>query len=451
MRPKALSLFHAILVTFQEALTVLAQPPSAIRLERLSTLVYEGMAAKTRYFHSVQHGMDVAGDEDPIEMLAGLYHDVVYYQVDQGLAPQIQALLDPYFVTVNGAFHLREPALRADPLVTLVYTVFGRDPAAPLPTQGQNEFLSAFIAAAELADLLEAAQLTAVLACIEGTIPFRAADCFVRLAERLAATPLAAAGPDAICQAVQRAVRIANRDVANFSDPQPGRFLDNTWELIPESNPSLQNAALYTIRDYRIALEKMEGFLHRLAPAAVFHAYAGQPDASTLASLQQRTRHNLAVAVGYLHVKLYTIALIEALAEATGGDAPLLYFMGDLRYQGADAVRIEDFLLPPPGLATATDLEPTVQALLEQGRTEESSYDMKTSPISAYLYCFLGTSGIAAGLVQARRLFGGELSAPAFLATQNSALTAALAQACALTAVTRARKLHELFTNTSCT
>lgn len=449
MAQRAFSLFHEILRRFEYALTALAQPPTPARLERLSTLVYEGMAAKTRYFHSVQHVMDVAGDDDPVEMLAGLYHDVVYYQVDQGLAPRIRALLDPYFVAVNGVFQLRTPVLAVDPPVQRVCTVFGRDPTAPLPALGQNEFLSAFIAAAELADLLDAAQLTAVLACIEGTIPFRAADSFARLAERLATTPLAATGPEAVRQAVQRAVRIANRDVANFSDPQPGRFLDNTWALIPESNPSLQNAALYTIRDYRIALEKMESFLHRLAPEAVFHAYADQPDAATLAALQQRTRHNLSVAVGYLHVKLYTIALLEALAVATGGDAPLVYFMGDLRYQGAGFLRIEDFLLPPAGQAAATDIDPTVQALLEEGRTEESSYDMKTSPISAYFYCFLGHSGIAAGMAQARRLFTGELSAADFLASQNRGLTAALAYACAQTAVTRARHLCTLFTDSA--
>ena len=63
---------------------------------------------------------------------------------------------------------------------------------------------------------------------------------------------------DVLDHAVCRAVRVGNRDVENFSDNDAARFLDNTWKLLPESNPALHSPMVYTVRDYRIALQKME-------------------------------------------------------------------------------------------------------------------------------------------------------------------------------------------------
>src|SRR6202012_3888745 len=78
---------------------------------------------------------------------------------------------------------------------------------------------------------------------------------------------------------LRRAVRVGNRDVENFAENDPARFLDNTWKLLPESNPALHSPMVYTVRDYRIALQKMEAFLAWLPAERVFHTWAEGPGA----------------------------------------------------------------------------------------------------------------------------------------------------------------------------
>jgi hypothetical protein len=48
---------------------------------------------------------------------------------------------------------------------------------------------------------------------------------------------------------LQQCVKIANSDVENFASPDIRDFLGNTWNLMPESTPSLRAAGgLFTIR-----------------------------------------------------------------------------------------------------------------------------------------------------------------------------------------------------------
>src|SRR5262249_2524274 len=177
---------------------------------------------------------------------------------------------------------------------------------------------------------------------------------------------------------VKRAVRLSNRDVDNFADNDASRFLDNTWKLLPESNPALHSPMVYTVRDYRLALQKMESFLAWLPADRVFHTWGDEPKPEIHARRVARTTGNLQLAVRYLRAKLYSIALVEALAELTGGDVPLDYFMGGVKNR--EQVRIESYL---PKLDAAKDLDPHLQRLLQHGRASESSFDTRPSPVGA--------------------------------------------------------------------
>ncbi|HAJ62435.1 MAG TPA: hypothetical protein DCP31_26955, partial [Cyanobacteria bacterium UBA8543] len=56
----------------------------------------------------------------------------------------------------------------------IVTDIFGLAPGQVLsPFAGQNEFLSALIAALSLSPLLKESQVAQIAACIEATIPFR--------------------------------------------------------------------------------------------------------------------------------------------------------------------------------------------------------------------------------------------------------------------------------------
>jgi hypothetical protein len=153
-------------------------------------------------------------------------------------------------------------------------------------------------------------------------------------------------------------------------------------------------------------------------------------------------KSNIALAVRYLRCKLYSTALIEALASESGGDGPLEFFMGGIpEPSGPPVVRIEHFL-PPPEPPQAGD--PVLQRLLEGGRVTASSFDVSPSPIASYLCLALGEAAMMDGLVDARAWWRGERPAREFLEAQPRRVTLALAAAAAQVAETRAGALKAL-------
>ena len=66
------------------------------RARKLASVVQHAMSAHGRNYHNLDHVFSFVDPEDPISTLAGLYHDAVYYQVDQGFTPEILAIIIPY-------------------------------------------------------------------------------------------------------------------------------------------------------------------------------------------------------------------------------------------------------------------------------------------------------------------------------------------------------------------
>jgi hypothetical protein len=281
-------------------------------------------------------------------------------------------------------------------------------------------------------------QRIAIAACIEQTIPFRV-DPVPELHRRLGELGIAGA---ALEDAVRRAVRVGNRDVENFSDNDAARFLDNTWKLLPESNPALHSPMVYTVRDYRIALLKMESFLAWLPAERVFHSWNDEPRHEVHARRVARATGNLELAVRYLRAKLFSISLVEALAEITGGDVPVDYFMGGVKSQRHPEMRkIEQFL---PRHEHPADLDRPLHRLLAEGRASESSFDTGPSPLAAFLHATVGEHEVMKGVEMAKRWWAGAGDAKAFLAGQPKAPVAAIARAAANIIDTRRDRLFAL-------
>jgi hypothetical protein len=277
-----------------------------------------------------------------------------------------------------------------------------------------------------------------VCACIEQTIPFRT-NPVGELRDRLVGLGL---GGDVLDATLRRAVRVGNRDVENFAHNDPAQFLDNTWKLLPESNPALHHPQVYTVRDYRVALQKMEAFLSVLPAERVFHTWADEPKPEIHARRVARTTGNVELAVRYLRAKLYSIALVEAIAELTGGDVPLDYFMGGGKNSArTDAKKIESYL---PYLGSAKDLDPPLQRLLAEGRASESSFDTKPSPVGAFLHSTVGEAAVMKGVETAKRWWAGASDASSFLAAQPARPVAAIARAAANIIETRRDRLFAL-------
>ena len=82
--------------------------------------------------------------------------------------------------------------------------------------------------------------------------------------------------------------------------------------------------------------------------------------------------------------------------------------------------------------------------VLEKGRSKESSSDLTVSPLTSFVYRSLGAEGSVQALVQARKMFSGELTARDFLAGLDQTLVRSLTQACARIAVSRRQGLLSL-------
>ncbi|MBA3818001.1 MAG: hypothetical protein H0X17_03865 [Deltaproteobacteria bacterium] len=431
---------HEIVNALWRSLHQLGSPATTEDIELWGFSVHAALSAAGREFHNHDHVVDLIADGDSLEVIAALYHDAVYIQVDQGpprsMLAELSTVLAPAADPREGWTVL---PTAAEPATADVLAVFGRQVGDRVTsTTGLNELASALVCAIQLHAALEREHVIALAACIEQTIPFRV-DPVTVLHDRLAQLGLADGVLD---ETVRRAVRVGNRDVDNFSDNDPARFLDSTWKLLPESNPALYSPMVYTVRDYRRALQKMEGFLAWLPADRVFHTWGGEPRPEIHARRVARTTDNLQLAVRYLRAKLYSIGLVEALAEVTGGDVPLDYFMGGLKSAEHPLMkRIEQFL---PALADAPELDRPLHKLLAEGRASQSSFDTGPSPLGAFLHGTVGEAAVMQGVELARRWWGGGLDAAGFLASQPARPIAAIARAAANIIETRRDRLFAL-------
>lgn len=437
--------------TLGQALEKLGVSVSSPLLEDLAITIDKAMSGEARSFHTPEHIFSLVDPADPIHCLAAPFHDIVYYQVDRGFAPEIGDILAPYIQEHDGELAIVAQVDPADRALALTMEVFGFAPGQKLAlSSGLNEFLSALVMNEKLMGIVPERILLQTTACIEATIPFRGKNeqgqsSFDLLAERLAvinASRQLGMTPAEIHAAVKSAVAFANKDVSDFASADPATYLAGTWRLLPETNIALRSGTVYSIRDYRQALQKTERFLWALDPANVFHTYGGVPSPQEFERLNERAHANISVAREYLGVKLLTIAVLEALAEITGGNVPLSLFMGDIERDSKRTRRIED-ALPPIKAHPSVDMFSAVYRLLETGRAGESSFDTKNAPLSLFIYKSLGPEGVRQRLSDAREMFEGRLHARQFLDKIDGITIAAIARAAAAMAVTRRDLLNE--------
>lgn len=409
------------------AIRQLGGHPEPVRTNRTAELIVQTMTGPWRFFHTTEHIFEVGESGDAIEVLAALFHDLVYVQVDQGVSVNISSYISPFVKEHDGRLVIRNRTeLSSDSMFEMVGLIFGfKAEDVLVPTAGQNEFLSAVIAAKCLEGSLSASAIAEIAACIEATIPFRGkSETGQSASERLYArleqvNHQYGFGWETadLVRVVKRSVRLANRDVENFAYPSAADFLNNTWNLLPETNHDLTNANPYTVYAYRMSLQKMEGFMGFLKPELVFQRFQDEPNDEAYAQLIRQTGRNLEVARLYLGSKLLSIAVVEALSRRIGRDIPIATMMGELPSLGATVARLENFFptvvtMPHP---PQTEVEWEVLNLLEKGRSDDSSYDIKNSPVATFIIKSVGFD-VARGLLQqAKEFFRGNLNSEEFL------------------------------------
>lgn len=449
----AIATTNRLITLFDGAFKALGAPVCLAESERLAMTVQFAMDSKVRAYHTSAHIFDLVEGMNPRQVLAALFHDVVYFQLDDGF-PQSTAEVLQGVVRVHDGTLTLQPIAPDDTALALCAAVFDVEPGQTLPLYGgMNEFLSAVVAARLLQPRLAPMDLLAVVACIESSIPFRvaamdgtsSADVLAarlnHLCQHLQATWPADVRQAYVDQVVVEGVQFANRDVGSFAYDDPGLFLSSTWLLIDESNAPLTRVGVYTLRQYRDVLMRMESFLGMLNPESVFQRYQGTPSAQEWAVLLAAATRNIAFACDFLDAKVASVAIIEALAMATGTDCPVSMFLGDIRSAQGRPDRVHDFL---PDAPLADGVDPDLLQIFENGRNLASQNDLAASPLTAFVYRHLGFDGTRKTLRHARDMFAGITTPQAFLQTQNGAMVGAMIQACAHIALSRTAALQEL-------
>src|SRR5476651_2628561 len=79
-------------------------------IERMAMLAHSAMENKRRAYHSSGHVFQMCDGMNPRQVLAAIFHDVVYYQLDGGFPQQANALLEPVVRNENGVLVLNSIA-----------------------------------------------------------------------------------------------------------------------------------------------------------------------------------------------------------------------------------------------------------------------------------------------------------------------------------------------------
>ena len=438
-----------VIELFQQSFELLGAPVPLDIVEKLSIMIHKAMTLQTRNYHNLSHVYALSDPTNPIQTLAALFHDIVYFQADRGFTPEIYQHIFPYIIQQGDEFHINAQIDKHDRITKITLAVFGFKPGQKLsPFTGLNELLSALVMNKCLDGFIPEKELLKITGCIEVTIPFRGINNkSLRPPEVLEKRLLnivdqykIAMTPSEVEDAIKHAVNFANTDLENFSEEDPGIFLDNTWKLLPETNVPLRSQGIYSIKDYRQALRKTEVFMSVLNPDDIFLQYKQVPSKKTYKKLVMQAHKNVNAAREYLGIKLIAIAVIEALADLTGGDAPLTLFTGDMQPSGKYVEKMGDYL-PQPIISSEVDRNSTIYKLLEWGRASETSFDLKNSPLALFIYSSLGPENTMKLVQVAKEMFDGKLDAQEFLNHIDKSTVSAIAKASSMIVTTRSEAL----------
>jgi len=363
----------------------------------ISRLIAGTMGGKARFFHNPDHVIHVGSHGDSISVIAALFHDLVYLQVDEGMGNEVSALVDSAIEQNAGSLRVREVLAEEAQLACELFDVHPGTQISKM--QGLNEFLSAMAASQVLHPVAGASTVAQILCCIELTIPFRGRDKTGRSAAEQLYDRLAKVdrklhlnlGDQGCRQAIRRAVRLANQDVSSFAASTGADFLAHTWELVPETNPLLRAPTAASVEAFAKALLQMEGFFSNLAPKSVFQQFDGEPSNHDLEVLAQNAARNIEEGRYYFRLKVTALAILEAAGESLGKNMGLPVLLGELSNLAVGKQKVAKFL-PQKGKVAQVEggLARRVLKLLENPHTEEIGPTLKSSPMAAFLLLELG-------------------------------------------------------------
>src|SRR4051812_12346191 len=140
---------HEIVKALWRALHNLESHVETSDIEHWGFSIHAALSAPGREFHNHDHVIEIAATGDALEIIAALYHDAVYIQVDQGPPRSMRDEMDQVLKAGEGGINWTLlPSAAQDEAAADVIAVFGRRVGDTItPTTGLNEFASAVVMA----------------------------------------------------------------------------------------------------------------------------------------------------------------------------------------------------------------------------------------------------------------------------------------------------------------
>ncbi len=415
---------HGLMDLLARSLGQLTPSAKASDFERIAILLHDVMSARWRGYHTSNHLFDVCSRlKEPMEILAALGHDLVYLQVDRRIHPQLEPVLKDF--KLDDKFRALPVAGTQDELLPLFFAIFGLEPKAEVDYQkAGNEFLSAVAWARLLKSWLTPAQALELAILIEGTIPFRAVTSqsdtpHLRLLARLEKLAALPSGTHLktvdLSAAIARSVRLANSDMHGFGFEPLANFLDNTWLLILEGNPIFKNP-VYSARQYREALGRIDAFFRGLKPESLFAHDGNVQRLNIYKKSVKGAQRNLSLGAEYVETKMLALSLFEAMGQATGGEAPLILFFGNPVTKAKKTYFPLENAIRWKCTRKAKTRDPILNLLTQGRRSEGAGFDISRSPVAAEIRARLSAEELASLGMQRARFEKGELASVEYLA-----------------------------------
>jgi hypothetical protein len=406
------------------ALTKLGFTVTQHKICEISELITMVMTQKSRYFHNFKHILMVSNTGDPLITLAGLFHDLVYLQVDGKIPFNLTPYLTPFLEENNDNLFIKQHLIYQDKSFEVVISIFGLNLGKNLSQfNGRNEFLSALVAAKILDDFLPLSFIAQIVTLIELTIPFRQVNgeitpIILQLKKRLKTVNnqfnLDLKNTE-IITTITQAVKLANLDVSGFASLDLMEFINNTWLLLPETNHPLRETNKYTIKEYRIALANTLEFINYLSPEFIFHYYNNEPSEDIFKTLINRAEYNLTITRLYLGVKLVSISFLEALCCRFYPDISLSFLLGICDNIKSQHLSIIKFLPLFSVYKPIQQIEKQTLLLLELEYEHNFEYKLKDSLFSIFILKYLTFSEIIKYQSQCYLFFDNKINNEEFL------------------------------------
>jgi hypothetical protein len=190
---------------------------------------------------------------------------------------------------------------------------------------------------------------------------------------------------------------------------------------------------------FRRAIHGALKFFEFLRPDIIFHEHKGYPKSGDFSRLINNSTQNLKISRTYFGAIVHTCALIEAISDLSGGEAPLSLFVGDMAEVG---VRCSQSSYVYPELQVKDTHEKVVYNLLQKGGELKGQCLFSALPAAAYVHASLGHKFVADLSTKCQLYFDHKINARELLSYHSQEFLSDFITHLSKMAITRKDEMH---------